>query len=105
MKRIISKTILLAFASCMVSFVFAQDKQLPNQVVPAVRQFTAVPGEFILSKNAKICINPGQYAQLIDEAEILRNDIATSFGLRLPVLTTKPGLVIFIFRFQIKRAF
>jgi hexosaminidase len=89
-KGMISKTSLLALASCIASFVFAQDKQLPNQVVPAVRQFTAVSGEFTLSKNTKICINPKQYAQLIDEAEILRNDIAASFGLRLPVLISKP---------------
>ncbi|MDP4291466.1 MAG: family 20 glycosylhydrolase [Bacteroidota bacterium] len=89
-QRTVRKAMLLALAGFITLSGFAQKQQLPNEVVPAVRQFRAVSREFTLSKNTKICINPSQYAQLIDEAEILRHDIATSFGLRLPVLNTKP---------------
>lgn len=63
----------------------------PPDVVPSLREWSGRSGSFVLDGSSRIVVDSGD---LVDEAQLLRDDLAVMTGVRLPVVTgkeAKPG--------------
>ncbi|MEO8415601.1 MAG: family 20 glycosylhydrolase [Ginsengibacter sp.] len=91
------KIVLLQIVLCSYGSLLAQNKNLPLQIVPAVKEWKLQTGNFILTDQSKICVSNKDYSKIISQLNIFRNDVQTVFSKSLPITTVaqKEGDICF----------
>jgi len=84
------KIFLLQIVLCSYSSLFAQNKNLPLQIVPAVKEWKIQTGKFVLTNQSKIFVSNNDYSKIISQLNIFRNDVQTVLSTSLPITTAAP---------------
>ena len=96
MKKIILLQIVLYSCNCL----FAQNKNLPLQIVPAVKEWKIQTENFVLTNQSKICVSNNDYSKIISQLNIFRNDVLKVLSTSLPITIAAPqeGDICFEFK-------